>query len=405
MNLRRFSVTVSTLALAIAVIPTVASAQTSNATSAQFSSHVASHKAHATVSKQVASPGVYDLTIAISGDTARLGTVLVQIGNAERSVTLGQRGSAVIHQHVVVNGHRITVRATAEATPTIAVRSHKLRSIVRRTSNPKPAASTGSTSPPAPAPAPAAAPAPAPAGPVFPGSPVATSAASGPVGEPASWRLIFDDEFASSSLDLSKWSTGWYGSGITAPVSPAELQCYDPAQVVQAGGELDLGLVAKQETCGGQTRPYASGMVTTSGKFTYTYGFAEARIWLPGSTVLTNWPAFWADGTGSWPTTGELDVLESLGGQACWHFHDASGAPGGCPAQAAFAGGWHTFGADWEPGTVTWYYDGIAVGTVSSAITASPMNLILDLATDNTSGGPIQAPATMRVDYDRVWQH
>ena len=49
--------------------------------------------------------------------------------------------------------------------------------------------------------------------------------------------------------------------------------------------------------------------------------------------------------------------MEGLSGQACWHFHDPQGGPGGC-STATYTGGWHTFGADWEPGSVTYYYDG-----------------------------------------------
>ena len=111
----------------------------------------------------------------------------------------------------------------------------------------------------------------------------------------------------------------------------------------------------------------------------------------------------WADGQ-SWPADGELDVLEGLGGLACWHFHDPAGAPGGC-LPGTFTAGWHTFGADWEPGIVTYYYDGTPVGSVTSGVTASPMFVILDLAADNAYGGQIEVPATMRVDYVRVWQH
>jgi hypothetical protein len=33
------------------------------------------------------------------------------------------------------------------------------------------------------------------------------------------------------------------------------------------------------------------------------------------------------------------------------------------------------------------------------------MYLVLDLAADNAYGGPLQVPATLRVDYVRVWQH
>ncbi|MCU1490376.1 MAG: hypothetical protein JWM85_1781, partial [Acidimicrobiaceae bacterium] len=66
---------------------------------------------------------------------------------------------------------------------------------------------------------------------------------------------------------------------------------------------------------------------------------------------------------------------------------------------------WHTYGADWEPGSVTYYYDGAPVGRVTSGITSSPMYLILNLAIDNQFGGRKLAPADMLVDYVRVWQH
>jgi beta-glucanase (GH16 family) len=219
--------------------------------------------------------------------------------------------------------------------------------------------------------------------------------------------LKFDDEFTGNSLDTSKWSTGWFGSGITGPVNTSdEEECYDPAQVVVSSGELDLNLIQKTETCpsgsGNLTEPYASGIITSNGKYSYTYGAIEARIWVPGSSSLTDWPAFWTDGQ-NWPTDGEDDILEGLGGQACWHFHNPSGGPGGC-STASFTGGWHTFASNWQPGKVTWYYDGVQVGSLTSGVTTAPMYLILNLAVDNTYGGTIQAPATMRVDYVRVWQ-
>jgi hypothetical protein len=50
---------------------------------------------------------------------------------------------------------------------------------------------------------------------------------------------------------------------------------------------------------------------------------------------------------------------------------------------------------------VTYYYDGTDIGSVTSGITSAPMFLILSYA----SGHTIQAPATMKVDYIRVWQH
>ncbi len=227
-----------------------------------------------------------------------------------------------------------------------------------------------------------------------------------PVGNiPGTWNLKFDSEFSGSTLNSSQWSTGWFGSGVTQGINSAEVECMDPAQVSVANGYLSLTAIQKQSTCGGVTQPYTSGMVTTNGLYSFTYGYAEARIWMPGTGSIADWPAFWMDGQ-NWPVDGENDIVEGLSGLAQAHFH-YQGASG--PAQdgpltgpGTYTGGWHTFGADWEPGSVTYYYDGTKIGSFTTGITSSPMYLILDLAVSSGEGVP---SATMHVDYVRVWQH
>ncbi len=224
--------------------------------------------------------------------------------------------------------------------------------------------------------------------------------------KPTTTSYLFDDEFNGSSLDLSKWQPNWLGasnSSITKPINSAELSCYDPAQVSEPGDGY-LHLRAEQRSCtatNGTTYSYASGMVESLPHFTFTYGHLEARIYFPSSGSSTaNWPAFWADGTGTWPTTGENDVVEGLNGHDCYHFHSTLGGPGGC-ATLSSNGGWHVFAADWRPGIVNYYYDGNLVGTLTSGITSSPMYLILNLGVGGY-GGPIATPSDMLVDYVRV---
>src|SRR5664280_2110899 len=231
-----------------------------------------------------------------------------------------------------------------------------------------------------------------------------TSGPVQPVGQDVGpWNLAFDSEFNGSSLDTSQWSTGWFGSGITTGANSYEQQCYDPSRVSETNGSLVLSAVARAETCGGAVHPYASGMVTTDGKFSFTYGYMEARIWLPGNGSISNWPAFWADGQ-NWPTNGEIDTLEGRGGQACTHFHNSAGDSGACAA-GNYSGGWHTFAADWEPGSLTFYYDGAQIWKDTSGITSAPMYLILNLALSSAITAPDTTPAAMHVDYVRVWQH
>jgi len=229
-----------------------------------------------------------------------------------------------------------------------------------------------------------------------------TNSSASPVGIPGSWHRVWSDDFSGSALDTTKWSTGWFGSGVTAPVNTAEIGCYDPAQVAVSGGNLNLTAIAKAQTVNGKLYPYTSGLVSTMDTFSFTYGVLEARIYLPGAEAkIANWPAFWANGTGASPASGELDVMEGRGGAATYHFHATAGSSGGI-VPGDFTG-WHTYAADWQPGVVTYYYDGKKVGQITSGITAGPMYLILNYGI-GTYGGPISTPATMRVDYVRVWK-
>ena len=224
------------------------------------------------------------------------------------------------------------------------------------------------------------------------------------------WCITMHDEFSQdSSLNTQLWEPNWLGSSnaaVTGPVNSNESECYDPAEVSVSAGVLHLKDVASSCSAGGSTYGYRAGMVQTHGSgttplFQQAYGAFEARIYLPAQPAgqIANWPAFWTDGQ-SWPTDGEMDIMEGLSGQACWHFHSSSGGPGSC-SSADFTG-WHTYGADWEPGKVTYYYDGVAVGTITQGITSAPMYLILNNAV-GASGGQTLAPADMQVSYVRVW--
>jgi len=231
--------------------------------------------------------------------------------------------------------------------------------------------------------------------------------------------LTFSDEFDGNRLGLTRWRPNWLGTsdaGVTKPVNSSERSCYNPSQVHVGNGSLSLTAVQRACTAGnGQTYGYASGLVQSRQDFTYTYGFAEARMYLtpngdPDKGAVggcgPNWPAFWVNGAG--PTVGEIDVMECLGDNVRWTFHwddynrSATGLPPGWEGtMPATAAGWHTFGVNWQPGSLYYYYDGVLVGHHTEGVPSDPHYLVANLG---ISGDQIATPQTVKVDYIRVWK-
>jgi len=233
-----------------------------------------------------------------------------------------------------------------------------------------------------------------------------------PLGITGDWRFVLNDEFNGPRLDTSIWRAGWYGTGVTGSTNVLENDCYSSENVSFPGdGSMHLAVTAEPSRCHGRTHPYTGALVSTnpydgrrSGGFEFTYGVLEAKVYVPGAGAkVANWPAFWSDGY-HWPYDGEDDVMEGIGGAACFHFHSlhhAPHGPGGCVV--GFRPGWHTFASDWLPGKVSYYYDGHLVGTVTDGVTGKPMFIIID----NTVWRgrlSLTRPAALRVDYVRVWQ-
>ncbi len=242
-------------------------------------------------------------------------------------------------------------------------------------------------------------------------TPVETSPGSVmPQGMTGTWNLVRADEFSGSALDTAMWMPGWFGSGVTGPVNSYEQACYSSDNVTMPGdGNVHLKVTATSSTCTGSTQPYTGALLSsnpsdgrTGGGYQFTYGAVEARVYLPSfGTEVANWPAIWTNGQ-KWPDDGENDIMEGLGGDACYHFHSLSGDPGAC-VPGNFSG-WHTFASEWQPGSVTYYYDGVKVGSITTGITGSPMYLILNCTVSKGTGATTVAPAEMLVDYVRVWQ-
>ncbi len=247
-------------------------------------------------------------------------------------------------------------------------------------------------------------------------------AATAPAGD---WRLVWSDEFNQpdgSAPDATKWSyeTGGNGWG------NHELEYYTSRTNnarIEAG---KLVIEAREESFSGKN--YTSARLLTKGKHAWTYGRIEARMKIPHGQGI--WPAFWMLGANiastSWPTCGEIDIMENIGrepglihGTVHGPGYSGSGGIGGpasLPGGSAFADDFHVYSIEWETNRIRWSVDGQPYFTVTPAslppgtkwVYNQPQFMLLNLAVGGAWPGNPNAttilPQRMVVDYVRVYQ-
>jgi hypothetical protein len=194
--------------------------------------------------------------------------------------------------------------------------------------------------------------------------------------------VLFFDDFSGPTLNRSKWNVLVTGAGWETVNN--EQQAYvDSKETISfvsgatAEGATHGALVIRPHfrkaftTPGGQKYDFISGRLDTRRKLEFTHGTASARIKMSAGSGL--WPAFWLLGPGSWPDTGEIDILENVG-MADW-VSSALHGPG-------YSGGnalgkrytlpkdkditaWHIYSVDWTPQSIVFKVDGKAFHKVT----------------------------------------
>jgi beta-glucanase (GH16 family) len=254
----------------------------------------------------------------------------------------------------------------------------------------------------------------------------APTVAEGPAPVTAGRSVVFAEEFDGRSLDSDTWHTCFWWAPTTCTIETQKsLGLYTPDNLTVGDGVLTMQARREQaEGWNGKSFEYTSGAVSTGGSeysrpvkkpgFTFRYGYVEARIRVPAGQGLV--PAFWlATADHSWPP--EIDIMEVLGSEPTrttmhYHYRRANGTHanvGDGWRGPDFSAGWHTFGVDWQPGSLVWYVDGVERARhVDASVTDKHVYLVLNLAVGGTWSGPpdtsTRLPADLLVDWVRVYQ-
>ena len=238
-------------------------------------------------------------------------------------------------------------------------------------------------------------------------------------------ELVWADEFDGDALDTSSWSYQ-LGDGTEFGIpgwGNNEAQFYQRDNAEVRDGELVI--TARREEAGGYD--YTSARLLTKEKVDFTYGRVVGRLRVPAGGGT--WPALWMLSTdepyGTWPKSGEIDVMEYIGNdptELLGTVHYGEDWPNNSftsrrlesltgPLHEAF----HEYAVDWTPDSIHWMFDGYRYGSVSRAeIEAEGLrwpfdddfHLLANLAVGGNLGGavtPSDYPAEYRLDYVRVY--
>ena len=123
-------------------------------------------------------------------------------------------------------------------------------------------------------------------------------------------KLVWHDEFNDTSINKNNWSfdigTGNWGWGNN------EKQYYTDYEKNVKECDGSLKIIARKEQMGNAS--YTSGRIVSKNKYSFKYGYCEARLALPSISGI--WPAFWMLGANidevGWPKCGEIDIMEAV---------------------------------------------------------------------------------------------
>ncbi|KMT64442.1 glycoside hydrolase family 16 protein [Catenovulum maritimum] len=187
------------------------------------------------------------------------------------------------------------------------------------------------------------------------------------------WKMVWNDEFDGTSINMSKWSHEVDCSG----GGNQEEQCYtDSAEnSYVSDGTLKIVALPAEDAA----KPYTSARLRTLNQGDWTYGRFEVRAKLPQGQGT--WPAFWMLPTdevyGGWPHSGEIDILEAVNLKVAnddgtlqssiygtlhygksWPDNVSSGKEYVFPQDQNPADDFHTYAIEWQEGEIRWYVDG-----------------------------------------------
>ncbi|HEX3335570.1 MAG TPA: glycoside hydrolase family 16 protein [Jatrophihabitans sp.] len=276
------------------------------------------------------------------------------------------------------------------------------------------------------------------------GAVTATTCAGPRIAKPGGgyWTCAFDEEFSGTALDQTKWMA--LTTAHTGTTGGAACFVNTRNNITVANGHLSL--TARREAapllCQGPgtslRTQYTSGQVSTSGRFSQTYGRFAVRAKFPAATVAGLQSSIWMwpqnpPANVSWPESGEIDIAEEYSRYAdrvipyVHYLHRLTYSlfqPGGSTVNNVTnryclikdVNAYHEYALVWTPTRLTITFDGATCLVddyrAMSSVPGGPFNRPFYLTLTQALGighnpfnpATTPMPATTQVDWVRIWK-
>lgn len=264
---------------------------------------------------------------------------------------------------------------------------------------------------------------------------------NGPLGLTGNFTSVFDDEF--DSYKSANWTRTypWDTSGVERRDTDGGTdQIIDPANVTVSGGTVKLTFkkLPAPETINGLTREWSTGMMHTRDKVTFDGDARGTFIEIRSKPAKGNglWSHLWLMPTdfaldpncpvqrytlkmhsfnGHYPDVAEFNVRKRL---SCTISATSMSDDGFLHMMSDHTTAFHTYGMDWYPDHVDFYFDGQKVKTstaiagnsgpgfliINGYVTMVGVNGRTEYPWDSRPDANTPTLTNFEVDYVRVWK-